>query len=75
MPTCMAPAAEKARPRSAVIKVYICDYTAGTGESSRTLNANISPELCEQLLDICKGNIGTQVIDPNLAVLKEQPGR
>ena len=62
----------KGKAPVSVIKVYICDYTAGTGESSRTLNANISPELCEQLLEICKGNIGTQVIDPNLAVLKEQ---
>jgi len=56
-----------------VIKAYLCDYTAGTGEnSSYTVHASLSPELCAQLLEICKNNIGTQVIDPALSILAEQ---
>lgn len=62
----------KGKAPISVIRVVICDYTNGTGENSRTLNANISPELCEQLLEICKGNIGVQVIDPNIPLLKKQ---
>lgn len=62
----------KGKAPVSVIKVYICDYSAGTGEASRTLHASISPELCEQLLEICKQNIGVQVVEPNLAPLVEQ---
>lgn len=34
--------------------------------------SGFSPELCEQLLEICKQNLGTTVIDPGLPVLTEQ---
>jgi len=62
----------KGKAPVSVIKLYICDYSKGTGDSSLTVNASISPELCEQLLEICKQNIGVQVIDPNLPILAEQ---
>lgn len=62
----------KGKAAVSVIKVYICDYSNGTGVNSRTLHASMSPELCEQLLEVCRQNIGVQVIDPNLEVLKEQ---
>lgn len=62
----------KGKAPVSVIRVIICDYSNGTGDNSRTVNANIGPELCEQLLEVCKHNIGTHVIDPNMAFLKEQ---
>lgn len=62
----------KGKAPISVIKTYICDYTKGTGKKSLTVNASISPDLCEQLLEICKQNIGIQVIDPNLAIINEQ---
>ena len=62
----------KGKAPVSVIKVYLCDYTAGTGDLSRTLHANISPELCEQLLEVCRQNIGVQVVEPNIPPLVEQ---
>lgn len=62
----------KGKAPVSVIKTYICDYTKGKGEGSLTVNASISPELCEQLLEICKQNLGAAVIDPSLSVLAEQ---
>lgn len=62
----------KGKAPISVIKLYICDYAKGTGENSLTVNASISPELCEQLLEICKQNIGVQVIDPSLPILADQ---
>lgn len=58
--------------RTSVIKLTICDYTAGTGELSKTVSANISPATCEKLFEVCKRNIGTLIIDNNLAPLVEQ---
>lgn len=57
---------------SSVIKVYLCDYSAGTGSKSRTVSANISPTLCEQIFEVCKRNVGTQVIPDDFAFFKEQ---
>ena len=65
---------KKGKAPVSVIKVFLCDYSNGTGDSSRTVNASVSPELCEQLLEICKQNIGVQVIDPSLDLIKEQRG-
>lgn len=62
----------KGKAPVSVIKAYLCDYTSGTGERSRTVHASLSPELCSQLLEVCKQNIGTQIIDPNLSILTEQ---
>lgn len=57
---------------SSVIKVYLCDYSAGTGSKSRTVSASISPVLCEQILEVCKHNVGTQVIPDDFAFFTEQ---
>lgn len=57
---------------SSVIKVYLCDYSAGTGSKSRTVSANISPVLCEQIFEVCKRNVGVQVIPDNFALFTEQ---
>lgn len=57
---------------SSVIKIYLCDYSAGTGSKSRTVSANISPELCEQIFEVCKRNIGNQVIPNNFDFFTEQ---
>ena len=65
---------KKGKAPVSVIKIFLCDYSNGTGDNSRTLNANISPELCEQLLEVCKQNIGIQVIDPSFDLIKEQRG-
>lgn len=57
---------------NSVIKVYVCDYSAGKGEKSRTVSANLTPEVCEQLFEVCKRNIGTQVVDGNFAFFEEE---
>lgn len=58
--------------RTSVIRLTICDYSAGKGELSKTVFANISPATCEKLFEVCKKNIGTLVVDDNLAPLVEQ---
>ena len=58
--------------RVSVIKVVICDYTHGTGENSKTVNANISPTTVAKLLEVCKRNIGTVVLPNDMAPLVEQ---
>lgn len=58
--------------RTSVIKLTICDYTAGKGDLSKTVSANISPATCEKLFEVCKRNIGTLIVDDNLAPLVEQ---
>lgn len=62
----------KGKAPVSVIKLYLCDYGKGKGEKSLTVNASISPDLCEQLLEICKQNIGSIVIDPKLPIIVEQ---
>lgn len=62
----------KEHARTSVIKLTICDYTAGKGELSKTVSANISPATCEKLFEVCKRNIGTLVVDDNVAPLVEQ---
>lgn len=62
----------KGKAPVSVIKIFLCDYSAGTGDASLTIKASISPDLCEQLLEICKHNIGVQVVEPNMAPLVEQ---
>lgn len=57
---------------ASVIKVTVCDYTAGTGDKSTTVTANISPDLCEQLFEVCRQNVGTYVIDNKFPVFTEQ---
>jgi len=58
---------------SSVIKIYLCDYSAGTGkDKSKTVSASISPELCEQIFEVCKRNIGNQVIPNNFDFFTEQ---
>lgn len=64
----------KKHAQVSVIKVVICDYTAGTGENSKTVSANISPATVTKLLEVCKRNIGTIVIPNDLAPLVEQRG-
>lgn len=51
---------------ASVIKVTVCDYTAGTGDKSTTVTANISPDLCERLFEVCRQNVGTYVIDKQI---------
>lgn len=58
--------------RTSVIQLTICDYTAGKGELSKTVSANISPATCEKLFEVCKRNIGTLIIDNNLPPFVEQ---
>lgn len=58
--------------RVSVIKLVLCDYTAGTGEKSKTVDANISPSTVSKLLEVCKRNFGTVVIPNDLAPLVEQ---
>lgn len=62
----------KEHARTSVIKLTICDYTAGKGELSKTVSANISPATCEKLFEVCKRNIGTLIIDNNLPPFVEQ---
>ena len=62
----------KEHARTSVIKLTICDYTAGKGELSKTVSANISPATCEKLFEVCKRNIGTLVVNDNVAPLVEQ---
>lgn len=57
---------------NSVIKIVICDYTKGKGSNSRTVYANITPEVCEQLFEICKRNLGTQIVTGDMAFLQEQ---
>ena len=56
--------------RSSVIKVVICDYSAGAGKSV-TRSANISIATCAKLLEVCKKNIGDTVVDNNIFPLTE----
>lgn len=58
--------------RTSVIQLTICDYTAGKGDLSKTVSANISPATCEKLFEVCKRNIGTLIVDNNLPPLAEQ---
>lgn len=58
--------------RTSVIQLNVCDYTAGKGELSKTVSANISPATCEKLFEVCKRNIGTLIVDNNLPPLVEQ---
>lgn len=58
------------------IGIVICDSTAGTGEKSVTLKANIQPYLIDQWLCVCRANIGTRLIPvgerhPGTQVLSE----
>ena len=53
-----------------VIKIAVCDYSAGSGNST-TLFANIAPDVCEQIFEVCKRNVGTIVIDDNLLIFQE----
>lgn len=62
----------KGHASNSVIKLYICDYTAGTGDKSKTVSACISPELCEQLFEVCKNNLGNHVIPDDFAFFEEQ---
>lgn len=55
-----------------VIKLYVCDYTAGTGDKSKTVTANLSPEVCEQLFEVCKQNIGSHIINNQFGFFAEQ---
>lgn len=55
-----------------VIKVTICDFTAGTGDKSVTVQASIRPEICDQLLEVCKKNLGSQPIINTHPLLEEQ---
>lgn len=48
---------------TSVIKIAICDYSSGTGDKSTTLFANITPDVCEQIFEVCKRNVGTTVVD------------
>lgn len=57
---------------SSVIKVYLCDYSSGTGSMSRTVSANISTVLCEQIFEVCKRNIGAQIIPDDFGFFTEQ---
>lgn len=58
--------------RTSVIKVVICDYSAGTGDASKTVEANISPATCAKLLEVCKKNIGTIIVDDGIPPIAEQ---
>ncbi|MCI8526898.1 MAG: hypothetical protein HFF17_13500 [Oscillospiraceae bacterium] len=55
-----------------VIKIYICDYSNGKGDKSLTINANIGTDLCEQIFEVCKGNLGSQVVAGDLPELVDQ---
>ena len=57
---------------NSVIKIGLCDYTAGTGSKSKTVFASITPDICEQLFEVCKQNLGTTVYDNSFPALKEQ---
>ena len=56
---------------TSVIKIAICDYSGGTGGNSTTLFANIAPEICEQIFEVCKRNVGQTVVDNNLPIFQE----
>lgn len=56
---------------TSVIKIAICDYSSGTGDGSTTLFANITPDVCEQIFEVCKRNVGTTVIDDKLFIFQE----
>lgn len=62
----------KAHAATSIIKIGICDYSAGKGQKSKTVFANITPDVCVQLLEICKRNIGTTVYDGAFPVFQEQ---
>lgn len=49
---------------NSVVKIYLCDYTSGTGDQSRTLRANISPDVASEFFDVCRQNLGMYSI-PN----------
>lgn len=57
---------------NSVIKLFICDYTRGKQNGSTTVSANIRPELCEQIFEVCKHNIGSLCVDNNFAFFAEQ---
>lgn len=40
----------KEHARTSVIKLTICDYTAGKGELSKTVSANISPATMREIV-------------------------
>lgn len=56
---------------TSVIKIAICDYSGGTGGNSTTLFANITPDVCEQIFEVCKRNVGQTVVDNNLLIFQE----
>lgn len=45
-----------------VIKIFLCDFSGGTGERSITVSANIEPTLCYEWLEVCKMNLGCVVV-------------
>lgn len=61
----------KGHAPTSVIKIAVCDYSAGTGGNSTTLFANITPDVCEQIFEVCKRNIGTTVLDDKLLIFQE----
>lgn len=61
----------KSHAPTSVIKIAICDYSSGTNGGSTTLFANITPDVCEHIFEVCKGNVGTTVIDNNLLIFQE----
>lgn len=56
---------------TSVIKIAICDYSSGTGDKSTTLFANITPDVCEQIFEVCKRNVGTTVVDNQMLIFQE----
>lgn len=44
-----------------VIKIYMCDFSRGTGENSITVTTNIDPTLPYEWLEVCKRNVGSHL--------------
>lgn len=45
-----------------VIKMFLCDFSRGTGDKSVTVSVNLDPTLCYEWLDICKKSLGSVVL-------------
>lgn len=46
---------------NSVIRITICDYSKGKGDSSVTVSANVTTDVIDIILNICRQNIGLAV--------------
>lgn len=55
----------KDKAPNSTIKVVICDFTKGTGDKSVTVNANVAPEIIQQIHEVCvaRTTMGASVSD------------